>query len=85
MQPFILSENNSGLCNACQEMQTAEHVLIRCEKKYEQERTELIRDMQALCIMEFTLYNILKAGVEFNKIITALMKVLINSGLKNRI
>ncbi len=48
-------------------------------------KTELIRDMQALGIMEFTLYNILKAGVEFHKIITALMKFLRNGCLKNRV
>lgn len=40
-------------------------------------KEQLIRDMQALGIMEYAL-NIVKAGVELNKILTALMKFLRN-------
>lgn len=64
MQHFILSENI--ILVYVMHVRKWKHVLIRCKKKYEQERTELIKDMQALGIMEFTLYNILKAGIEFN-------------------
>jgi len=81
---FKIRKHNTGKCNYCDQDETIEHVLIKCEK-YVTERLEFMKEVRKLGVEYFNMESILKVHKDQDKIFSAIIKFVKAIGIDGRI
>jgi len=81
---FKIGKHKTGKCNYCDQAETIEHVLIKCEK-HVKERLEFMNEVRKLGVEYFNMESILKVHKDQDKIFSAIIKFVKAIGIDGRI
>jgi len=81
---FKIGKHKTGKCNYCDQAETIEHVLIKCEK-HVKERLEFMNEVKKLGVEYFNMESILKVHKDQDKIFSAIIKFVKAKGIDGRI